>query len=272
MRRRSKASWAAGVIAPWFLGMGLLVSFTASAGQDSASDWNVAPLTARARADGGDASTAEALAGDIGLYGQDHGQDRGLLQTARLNVGEPQDLRSIPDEREPHVELKPNAKGFPQVDRTRKGDPVVAIRPSLETRLPRPAALGVLEVAKLSFRIFGTTTAVALAPRVALPGAENSSREPRGQTTGRTTGRCAGNDATSLHGRLARAERHGGHPRRHRGCQGARGPWRDDAGLARHRARLLDPGAARRDANRGSILPALDAGSVGRRQAVERPL
>lgn len=152
--------------------MGLLVSFTASAGQDSASDWNVAPLTARARADGGDASTAEALAGDIGLYGQDHGQDRGLLQTARLDVGGPQDLRSIPDEREPHVELKPNAKGFPQVDRTRKGDPVVAIRPSLETRLPRPAARGVLEVAKLSFRIFGTTTAVALAPRVALPGAE----------------------------------------------------------------------------------------------------
>ena len=153
--------------------MGLLVSFTASAGQDSAGDWNVAPLTARARADGDDATLAAALTGDIGPYGQDRGQDRGLLQTARLDVGGPQDLRSIPDEREPHVELKPNAKGFPQVDRTRKGDPVVAIRPSLETRRTRPAARGLLEVAKLSFRIFGTTTAVALAPRVAPPGAEN---------------------------------------------------------------------------------------------------
>jgi spore germination cell wall hydrolase CwlJ-like protein len=169
MRRRSKASWAAGVIAPWFLGMGLLVSFTASAGQDSTGDWNVAPMTARARADGGDATLAAALTGDIGLYGQDHG----LLQTARLDVGEPQDLRSIPDEREPHVELKPNAKGFPQVDRTRKGDPLVAIRPSLETRLPRPAARGFQQVAKPSFRISKTTSAVALAPRVAPPGAEN---------------------------------------------------------------------------------------------------
>lgn len=161
--------------------MGLLVSFTASAGQDAAGDWNVAPLTARARANGGAATLADALAGDIGLYGQDRPkdrlQDRGHLQTARLDVGEPQDLRSIGDERQPHVELKPNATGFPQVDRTRKGDPIVAIRPSLETRLPSPAAPGLLEVPKLSFYIVGTTTAVVQAPRSALAGAHNPPQE-----------------------------------------------------------------------------------------------
>ncbi|MGI9231476.1 MAG: cell wall hydrolase, partial [Methylocystis sp.] len=43
-------SWAFNVLAPWAIGVGALVSFTADAGQDSARDWNIAPLTARIRA------------------------------------------------------------------------------------------------------------------------------------------------------------------------------------------------------------------------------
>ena len=53
-------------------------------------------------------------------------------------VGGPEDMRSIPDEREPHVELKPDVAHFPEVDRTHKGDPVVAIRPTFETRSRDP--------------------------------------------------------------------------------------------------------------------------------------
>lgn len=172
MRRQSKASWAFNVITPWVLGVGVLVSFTAVAGQNSAGDWNVAPLTARARATGGPATLGNALTGDIGLYGQ----NRALVQSARLTVGAPEDMRAIPDEREPHVDLKPDVKDFPEVDRSHKGDPVVSMRPTFETRLPGPAGLGFSESEQLSFRIDGATTRVwtstALAPRAAAPGDE----------------------------------------------------------------------------------------------------
>ena len=169
-----KTPWALSVMAPWALGMGVLVSFTASAGQDAASDWNVEPLTARARAAAAPAtlrlaSFGEIAAGELGLSGQ----SRALVQSARLMVGAPDDLRSIPDEREPHVDLKPDVKNFPMVDRTHKGDPLVAMRPGFETKVIDPAALGLAEPARLTFRLPGKHAAGAsmtLAPRAAMPG------------------------------------------------------------------------------------------------------
>jgi len=182
MRRQSKGRrvsgagtpWAFSVIAPWALGVGVLVSFTASAGQDAAGDWNVAPLTARARAVAAPttfqlASFGEVATGELGLSGQ----SRALVQSARLMVGAPDDLRSIPDESEPHVDLKPDVKNFPEVDRTHKGDPVIAMRPSFETRVINPASLGLTEPARLTFRIegkHGPRGILALAPRGPLPG------------------------------------------------------------------------------------------------------
>lgn len=173
-----RAPWALNVMAPWALGVGVLVSFTASAGQDPVADWKVEPLTARARAAAAPAtfqlaSFGEVATGELGLSGQ----SRALVQSARLLVGAPDDLRSIPDESEPHVDLKPDVKHFPQVDRTHKGDPVVAMRPGFETRVIDPAALGLAEPAQLSFRIEGRRGARAilplpLAPRAALPGDE----------------------------------------------------------------------------------------------------
>jgi len=170
------APWAFSVMAPWALGVGVLVSFTASAGQDAAGDWNVAPLTARARATAAPAtlqlaSFGEIATGELGLAGQ----SRALVQSARLMVGAPDDLRSIPDEREPHVDLKPDVRNFPEVDRTHKGDPVVAMRPSFETRVINPSSLGLAEPARLTFRIEGRNaarTSTALAPRGAMPGDE----------------------------------------------------------------------------------------------------
>ena len=55
MRRQSKARrgevapWVFSVMAPWALGVGVLVSFTAVAGQDPSGDLRVSPLAARAR-------------------------------------------------------------------------------------------------------------------------------------------------------------------------------------------------------------------------------
>jgi hypothetical protein len=158
-------SWAVGVIAPWCLGAGMLVSFTADAGQETADDWYMSPLTVRTLATrSGSFSQGSPLSGDIGLYGQSTAR----LQTARLAVGAPEDIRAAPDEREPHVDLKPNVAYFPQVDRTNKGDPVVGMRPSFDTRLKTL----ITPDFDLAFRIDGKAPAFALAPRHAMPGDE----------------------------------------------------------------------------------------------------
>ena len=169
MRRRSNTVWAVGVIAPWCLSVGVLVSFTASAGQDAVGGWNEAPLTTRASFALDEPSLASALSGNL------HGQDRPAVQLARLTEGGPFDLHTPPDENEPHVDLKPNASQFPEIDRSHKGDPVVAMRPSFDSRLQGGAtATSGAAPADLAFRVFGASTQVMLAPRSALPGDEES--------------------------------------------------------------------------------------------------
>ena len=121
--------WAVGVVAPWCLGVGLLVSFTASAGQDPSAFSRKAPLTARVEASVEGASLASALYGEISF------PTAAPLQLARLDVGGPYDLHAATDESEPRDALKPNATGVPEVDRSHKGDPLVAmLRPSYESR------------------------------------------------------------------------------------------------------------------------------------------
>lgn len=115
MRRCSNARWAVAVVAPWCLAVGALVSFTASAGQDPATGWNKTPRVVPAF-DGGD--PAAQARKDI----------------VRLDEGSPLALHDLPDEREPHGDLKPRVKEFPLIDRSRKGDPVVPLRPSLDGR------------------------------------------------------------------------------------------------------------------------------------------
>jgi spore germination cell wall hydrolase CwlJ-like protein len=114
-RRSSNARWAAAVVAPWCLAFGALVSFTASAEPDPTSGRIAAPRLAGLE-DGADPSP------------------RAEIKSARLHEEAPLELRDLPDEREPRSNLKPRAKEFPQIDRTRKGDPVVPIRPSLDGR------------------------------------------------------------------------------------------------------------------------------------------
>ncbi|MBI1981943.1 MAG: cell wall hydrolase [Methylocystis sp.] len=168
--RRGVAPWAFSVTAPWALGVGMLMSFTAAAGQDPTTDWKVSPLAARAPG----ALTigfSEAASGDYGFYGE----TRARIQEARLIVGGVQENATDPDEREPHVDLKPDVKHFPQVDRRHKGDPVVGMRPGFETRRREPANLRLRESPPLSFGIEGKSTrptATPLAPRGKTPGDE----------------------------------------------------------------------------------------------------
>jgi spore germination cell wall hydrolase CwlJ-like protein len=165
MGRQSGVGWAVGVIAPWCLGVGMLVSFTADAGQETGDDLYMAPLTARTLATrSGSSVVGNPLTGDIGLYGQNAPR----IDQASLYVGESDDLQSIPDESEPRVDLKPNVAYFPEVDRRKKGDPVVPIRPAFDTRLKSR------NVARpdLAFRIGESAIGFVLAPRAALPGDE----------------------------------------------------------------------------------------------------
>ena len=158
---RTRIGWALGVVAPWCLGMGVLVSITADAGQDFISGATLAPLEARAPTMPRDLiPRGPALSGDIGLYGA----ARGLLREARLNVGPPEEFRMAPEERAPRLALKPNARHFPEVVRAKRGDPNVGLRPSFDARMRRPGGLQAYIASDLMFRHDETSPAASFTP------------------------------------------------------------------------------------------------------------
>ena len=146
-------SWAVGVVAPWCLGMGLVVSFTADAGQDASIGASLAPLAVRA---------AQA---PVDLVPRaEHWAAPGLLQQARLAVGDKADLVDRVDEQPPRGDLKRNVRVFPRIDRSRKGDPVVGLRPTFDAKLRRPggmAALRASEILSQEETLPGSTLAAA---------------------------------------------------------------------------------------------------------------
>ena len=204
MRRQSRtrfaprgvAPWVFSVTAPWALGFGLLVSFTAAAGQDPTADWKVSPLAARAPG-GLTLGFSEAASGDHGFYGE----TRARIQEARLIVGGPEENGASADEREPHVDLKPDVKHFPQVDRRHKGDPVVAMRPGFDTRRSQPANISLNHAPPLSFGVEGKST--PLAPRGKTPGDEaleeaDANLPPEPATTQKSTAAASPAQSSSI--------------------------------------------------------------------------
>ena len=189
---------------------------------------------------------------------------RRALSLARPEEG------AVPDEREPHVDLKPDVKHFPQVDRRHKGDPVVAMRPGFETRRPQPANLGLSESPPLSFGLEGKSTRpteTPLAPRGKTPGDEaleeaDAGSAPEPATTQKSMAAASPAQSSSIStptgGRRAPRPRAGGADR-------TRPSWRNPADAARRRAGLLDAGAAGRRAHRSVVFPRRDAGAVDAR-------
>ena len=131
---RSRIGWALGVVAPWCLGVGVLMSFTADAGQDYISGASIAPIDARAALAPRDLVPSSALTGNLGSFAS----TRGVLREARLAIGPAAEFHSAPDELSPRTALKPRPGHFPQIVRAAKSDPFVALRPSFESRLQRP--------------------------------------------------------------------------------------------------------------------------------------
>jgi len=117
----SRTGWAAGTIAPWCLGMALAVSMSADAGQEAASGASFAPLPLRAPAP--PAVLVPARPPALGLdFGEFPGEARKILREASLSIGGREEFKRLPDEIEPRTDLKRDARRFPEVDRSNKGE------------------------------------------------------------------------------------------------------------------------------------------------------
>lgn len=143
MRRRTRRigsvglKWALATVAPWALSVGMLVSFTASAGQNFSLD--ALPSTALLRSEPGFASELEE--GPSMLVAASAFRLPGLalssaIRQAHLSFDDPE-RRIVVDPRQPREDMKRTASDFPKVDRKAKGDALPRLRPSISARAPR---------------------------------------------------------------------------------------------------------------------------------------
>jgi spore germination cell wall hydrolase CwlJ-like protein len=87
-----------------------------------------------------------------GSFGFLAGENRALLQQARLTFGETDDFKRLPDEIEPRADRKKNVRDFPIVDRSHKSDPFVGLRPTFDTKLRVRGGLANLRADDLLFQ------------------------------------------------------------------------------------------------------------------------
>jgi spore germination cell wall hydrolase CwlJ-like protein len=124
--------WALATVAPWALAAGVLVSIAADAGVDATGGYEVVNPT-RSERIGQPASLVPgaglSLLGVAPRFGSPG--EGGLIETVRLPdpdlVAEP-----TPVPAQPRDQLKAGNEGFPSVDRSHKGDAVIALRPTVE--------------------------------------------------------------------------------------------------------------------------------------------
>jgi spore germination cell wall hydrolase CwlJ-like protein len=133
---RSRLGWACNAIAPWCLAGGLVVSITAQAGQDPSHGASVAFESAQAPIRQALLAANFHLPGGVAAFGAPS-----LIQ-ASLTLGSPEDLAEVDDEIDPRGDLKQPRRAFPVVDRSLKGDPFLALRPSFNARLNHRLAKG----------------------------------------------------------------------------------------------------------------------------------
>ncbi len=178
--RRSRIGWAMGVVAPWCLGIGLIVSITADAGQDATVNGSFAPIAVRALAEPGllvPPNNAPRLGDLVRLTDAPFGEKRELVQEASLALGTPEDFKNASSEQEPRAVLKNNARAFPQIDRSHKGDPAIGLRPTFDTKLRQRGGLALVRADDLIFNHDESS------PTGAFSAAENDSAGPESVET-----------------------------------------------------------------------------------------
>ncbi|MHB2166030.1 cell wall hydrolase [Alsobacter sp. R-9] len=173
--------WACATVAPWALGACVLVSISADAGVDASGGYQVAPMQADAVAEGLIPRLSEvrlAVAPPAGIAGA------GLIHTVRLPTSEP-DVRSMVPEVRPRADLKASVNGFPSVDRTRKGDPVLGLRPTLTRAVPETEGGRPSPIIALDPSVLPAMPLMPMGPDT--PGLESVERFEPGPVTDATT-------------------------------------------------------------------------------------
>jgi hypothetical protein len=127
---RSAIGWAASVVAPWCLAVGVLLSITAEAEQEPVQLSGVYDRS-RLLSESDPVRKAIELANRRQAVDAD-GMPLPLVQTQAV-VGESGDDSSL-DEIEPKLTPKVPAEPAPDVNRTAKGDPFIRVRPGFEAR------------------------------------------------------------------------------------------------------------------------------------------
>src|SRR4051794_4881225 len=132
-RRRSNVRWVCATAAPWALAAGWLVSFTASAGQDFQSGISAALPNATAPLLIGSLVPPSGVRLGVSVALPRLDLDR-LVREARLRFDLPDEAEEVTASPPPRADLKAGVAGYPAVDRSRKGDPLVNLRPTLSRR------------------------------------------------------------------------------------------------------------------------------------------
>jgi spore germination cell wall hydrolase CwlJ-like protein len=155
--RRSWMRWLCATVAPWALGAGLLVSFTAVAGNDPLSGFGVGAIM-----------PADATMPDV-LVPLSTGLAASSLQLPWLGLGALVGgaVENGVDEEALRPHVKGAAIGAPVVERSRKGDPLDPYRPSLSRRAS-DLRLGAVPAA--ARRMFGHQPELPPGPLVPLDG------------------------------------------------------------------------------------------------------
>ena len=155
--RSSGLGWICATVAPWALAAGLLVSFTAVAGNDPLSGFGAAAIIPAG------ASMPDALVPLSTALAASS------LKLPRLGLGAL--VRQPPengvDEEALQPDMKAGAIGAPAVERARKGDPLAPYRPSLSRRA---SDLGLGAAPAAARRIFGHEPDLPPAPLAPLDG------------------------------------------------------------------------------------------------------
>ncbi len=128
--RKQVAHWVLATAAPWVLSAGMLVSFTATAGQDFGGSTLVAMERAAVAAEPAAPQPASLLTVPSTFLLSAPGLER-LIIPAALSPDEPEPPSPRHGAFEPRPDLKRLAAGFPDIDRTRKADQIVPLRPGL---------------------------------------------------------------------------------------------------------------------------------------------
>ena len=155
--RRSWMRWLCATVAPWALGAGLLVSFTAVAGNDPLSGFGVGALMPA------DTTMPDALVPLSTALAASS------LSLPRLGLGAlvGQSPENGVDEEAPRPDLTSGAIGAPAVERARKGDPLAPYRPNLSRRA---SDLGLGAAPAAARRMFGHEPDLPPAPLAPLDG------------------------------------------------------------------------------------------------------